>query len=236
MRIIALPASEIIDQLEESIGASGADLAILPERWSGGVDPNRPELSDGRLAQAIADVAVQKHCAIMAPYLELEHERRFSSLLFVGADGHGICSYRKTHLSLGDDAEGLARGNWMTIVPFRGQRIGLLLGDDLLHPEMTRCLALEGASLLIAASTMEPSLLTALARVRAVENGLPVLVVSGGDPGRAVACDPEGQVLVDRPIPAVFDLPPIAEENLRQHADRRRAELYRAIVEPAPRT
>ncbi|WP_051329345.1 carbon-nitrogen hydrolase family protein [Geminicoccus roseus] len=210
-------------------------LAVLPEQWSGGDAQAEAELSDGPWARDVARVAVQKHCAIIAPYLEREGEKQFSSVLFVNRRGRGLCSYRKTHLSLADEAQGLARGNWMTIVPFMDQRIGLLLGEDILHPETSRCLALEGATLLVASSTLEPSLLAALTRVRAVENGVTFLAVSGGAAGRMVACDPEGRVLADAPTPATIDLHPVPSERPNPFAARRRAELYRAIVEPPPR-
>jgi hypothetical protein len=72
--------------------------------------------------------------------------------------------------------------------------------------------------------------------VRAVENGLPFVAVSGGSAGRVVAADPEGRVLVDEPAPAAFDLASVETDPSHHHAARRRAELYRAIVEPPPRS
>jgi predicted amidohydrolase len=236
MRIIALSTQDTVVNASSAVEDCGADLAILPEHWSGG-NPSAPaEPSDGPFARSVAAVAVQKQCAIVAPYTELERGRRFSSVLFVRPDGQALCSYRKTHLGLQDLEGGLARGNWLTIVPFGDQRIGLLLGEDLFYPEMARCLGLEGASLLIAATTtLQPSLLTALARVRALENGVPFIAVSGGPAGRVVACSPEGIVLVDAQTPTPFDFAPMAQDQLRRHAARRRAELYQAMVEPGPR-
>jgi predicted amidohydrolase len=236
MRIIALSEQEHVDTLGQTLERCGADLAILPERWSGGGGWTEGEPSDGIFARTLAGIARQARCAIIAPYLEQEKERRYASVLVIDGLGLGLCGYRKTHLSMREQADGLSRGNWLSIVPVEGERIGLLLGEDILHPETARCLALEGASLLVAASTVEPGLLTALARVRAVENGLPFVAVSGGSAGQVIAADPEGRVLVDAPAPATFDLAEVQTDPSHRHAARRRAELYRAIVEPPPRS
>ena len=234
MRITSLSSTDTLEDLELIVEKSRPDLVLFPERWSGGKENGLAELSDGPLARSLAAVAVQKHCAIMAPYLEREGQRCYSSVLFIGADGIGRCSYRKTHLGHQDLVEGVTRGNWMTIVPYRDERIGLLLGEDLVYPEMGRCLCLAGASMLIAATTMEPSMLMALARVRALENGVPVLAVSGGASGRMIACDPEAAMLADVPTPHSFDLDPVLEDRLRQRVSMRRSELYGAMLETGP--
>ncbi len=236
MRIIALPEQEHVDTLGQTLEQCDADLAILPERWSGGGGWTEGEPSDGAFARTLAGIARQARCAIIAPYLEQENERRYASILVIDGRGLGLCGYRKTHLSEHEQADGLSRGNWLSIVPVEGERIGLLLGEDILHPETARCLALEGASLLVAASTVEPGLLGALARVRAVENGLPFVAVSGGSAGQVIAADPQGRVLVDAPAPATFDLAEVQTDPSHHLAVRRRAELYRAIVEPPPRS
>jgi predicted amidohydrolase len=170
--------------------------------------------------------------AVLAPYAEREAPRTFASLLLVDGAGRGLCSYRKTHLSAGDQDRQLARGNWMTIVPLLGQRIGLALDDDLLHPEMTRCLALEGASLLLGVAGFTRPVLRALALVRALENGVPCVLVSGEG---IVAAGPDGQVWHDGPAGSGLELPAPEEGGQDDFAARRRVELYRALMEPLPR-
>jgi len=232
MRIAALSPSERWSDIEDFIVTSGADLAMFPLGWAADRADRAPELSDGGLARRLMELGERTGSAILAPYTEREDERTFTSLLLVDGTGRGLCSYRKTHLSAGDQARQLARGNWMTIVPLQGQRIGLALDDDLLHPEMTRCLALEGASLLSGVVGFPRPVLRALALVRALENGVPCVLVSGEG---IVAAGPDGQVWHDGPAGTGFDLPASDEGGQAGFAARRRVELYRALLEPLPR-
>jgi predicted amidohydrolase len=232
MRIVAVAPDECWGDIEEFIVTSGADLAIFPPGWSADRADLEPELSDGALAQRLMELAGRAGSAILAPYAEREDDRTFASLLLVDGSGRGLCSYRKTHLSPEDQARQLARGNWMTIVPLQGQRIGLALGEDLLHPEMTRCLALEGASLLLGVAGFQRPILRALAQVRALENGVPCVLVSGEG---LVAAGPDGQVWHDGPAEAGLELPAPDEGGQDGFAARRRVELYRALMEPLPR-
>ncbi|WP_191059838.1 carbon-nitrogen hydrolase family protein [Geminicoccus harenae] len=233
MRIVAVSLGECWKDIGDFIVTSGAGLAIFPSGWSADRADLEPELSDGSLARRLMELAGRTSTALLAPYAEREDERTFASLLLVDGTGHGLCSYRKTHLSAGDQARRLARGNWMTIVPLLGRRIGLALDDDLLHPEMTRCLALEGATLLLGVAGFPRPVLRALALVRALENGVPCVLVSGEG---MVAAGPDGQVWHDGAARSGLELPDPGEDSQDDFAARRRVELYRALMEPLPRS
>ncbi|WP_159710303.1 carbon-nitrogen hydrolase family protein [Geminicoccus flavidas] len=233
MRIVAVSSGERWKDIEDFIVTSGADLAILPSGWSADRADLAPELSDGKLARLLMELGERTGSAVLASYAEREDERTFASVLLVDGTGRGLCSYRKTHLSAGDEARQLARGNWMTIVPLQGWRVGLALDDDLLHPEMTRCLALEGASLLLGVASFPRPVLRALALVRALENGVPCVLVSGEG---VVAAGPDGKVWHDGPAESGLELPASDEGGQDSFATRRRVELYRALMEPLPRS
>ena len=230
MRIIACRTDEPVDHLVETDALVNGDIAILPKGPFTGGPIQDPQPSDGPLARALGALAARRHCAIVASYQELEADNHYLSVLFVDSIGRCRCSYRKTHLNRAELDAGFAEGRWLTIVPFRQDRIGLLLGDDLVHPEPARCLRLEGATLLIACGTFDLTLLRSIVRVRAAENRIPVVVVAAGTPGRAIAADGQGQIMTDVETPAAFALPPVSTTSEPHQIGRRRPDLYRAIV------
>ena len=232
MRIIACPEQEHWFQIEHLLHPLEVDLAIFPEPCCDDGAFRKPQASDDLLSRELSKVAEGRNCAILAPYVEQEARRHYSSALFIDQTGRGLCSYRKTHLGADDRRRGLTKGNWLSIVPFKDWKIGLMLGDDLLHPEPARCLALAGASLLVACSTLEPTLMQALARVRALENQRPTLVVGGGRQPRMTAADREGRLLIDAPTPAILDLPDALAILNEAEVRERRSELYSIIAQP----
>jgi predicted amidohydrolase len=184
--------------------ASSADLLVLPR------PPQRPpEASDGPLAHAMGALAESHGQALCYAYREACSGQVHQSFQLVQADGRATANYRCTHLSAAAIAAGLTPGNWLTMARLEpsgvreaqaaGQPrsteaspvLGLLGGIDHLAPEVARALSALGAALLIAVVDADercaPDLLVSLARLRAIENGVPVLIIDPSGMVRAAA-------------------------------------------------
>ncbi len=217
-------------------GAGGAGLLLLPRQ------PALPrEPSDGALAHAMGALASARGQALLFAYAEACSGLRHLALQLVLADGGATANYRATHLGPAALAAGWSPGNWLTLARLeaatgRGPVIlGLLGGVDHLAPEVARSLSGLGAGALIA--MLDPldqppaaELLGPLARLRAIENGVPVCIVAADGTVHAAAAD--GRPVPTRsaagltrlalqPAPAVAGMP-------------RRPELYRQLVAVPP--
>lgn len=209
---------------------AGAELLVLPRH------PSLPaEASDGALAQAMGEVAAAAELPLLFAYAEACSGHRHLALQLVLADGRSTANYRATHLSPAARAAGWSPGNWLTMARLGDVTLGLLGGIDHRAPETGRALSGLGAEVLIAvldpaaepaAERLPEELLAALARLRALENGVPVCLV--GARGEVHAADPAGRPMAPHVSERVtrIDLP-------RDPAARpapRRPDLYRQLV------
>lgn len=222
--------------------AQGAELMLTPElALAGAVQPaalaGLAEPSDGAGPRAVGDIAAEAGIALAVGYPELCSGRVYSALLVVDSDGHSLAGYRRAHVRSGE-APALACGQWLTVVPFQGRRLGLLLGYDLAFPEAARGLVLSGADLLVAAGGScwgPPGTLEVLLPARALENRTPVAHASfaAAAPGSAApsrVLDGEGRMLAqsgEGPGLLVADLPPPAAG---RDLDDRRPRLYQRLA------
>lgn len=184
-------------------GARGLDLLVTGElAIAGGWSSAAPQ-GQGRALEAVALrsddpslLEIARRCAaarvgLILGYPEACSGAVFSSALFIDRAGCAIANYRRAHLGPAEWPE-IAAGGWLTIVPFApGWRIGLSIGWDLLVPEAARCLAVQGADLLVHLGVTDDRA-TGLVPARAIENGLPV--VAAGIEG-LLGVDAEGRVL-----------------------------------------
>jgi 5-aminopentanamidase len=206
LRVASGPAPDqaqggAVRQVDELLGRAArqsADLLVLPELALGGSAGARPAASDSDLTVEIAARCGRHGVALALGYLESCSGRLHSSCLFVDRAGDAIANYRCTHLG-GMSAE-LSPGQWLTIVPFGGRRIGLMIGHDLLFPEVARALVLQGADLLLVLGGRPTRWATALAEARSLENGTPMGFTGWAAPGdrhsiRHVALDGRGDEL-----------------------------------------
>lgn len=209
-----------IERLAGEARHRGAAFLILPQRMF-----TEPMPSDGAVPRALAAIARAATLAMLCGYTESCSGRVHDACLLVGGDGTALANYRRAHLPLEED--GLAPGNWLTLMPVARRRIGLSLGIDLHYPEAARALALAGIDLLAALTEADPQALP-LARARAIENRLTVAVASrGGEDGGAAVIGPDGAIL-DR----AHDGLALAAVPHRTPIVGRRPRLYARLVEP----
>jgi predicted amidohydrolase len=205
--------------------ADGADLVVLPEKWTvlgdaeallAGAEPlDGPAIAAARgWARELGIDLVAGSFAERLP----DSEALANTSVLIGADGEIAAVYRKIHLfdvDLGGvsyrESETEEPGDEVVLGEASGAEIGLSVCYDLRFPELYRILALRGARVIAvpAAFTVETGRdhWQVLLRARAIENQL--FVVGAGQIGeapphyrsygRSAIVDPWGVVLAVAP-------------------------------------
>jgi deaminated glutathione amidase len=199
----------------------GADLAVFPEatqiRFGSDVRAAAEPL-DGPFCSRLAAAAKDAGVALVAGVFEpAPGGRVYNTAVAYEGNGELVASYRKLHLfdAFGHrESEQVAPGSAPVICTLAGVRTGLEICYDVRFPELSRALAVAGASLLVlpaawAAGLFKEEHWVTLVRARAIENT--VWVAAAGqvpDPdepptraatgiGRSMLVDPLGVVRMD---------------------------------------
>jgi deaminated glutathione amidase len=212
---------EAAERLLRASARDGAELAVLPEKWSllaaGEVMAELAEPLDGPVIAAARSWARDLGIHLVAgsvPERIPGRERLSNTSLLIAPDGEVVATYRKIHM-FDVDVGGVAyresaheqAGEEIVSAEAGGVRIGLTICYDLRFPELFRILALGGARLITV-----PSAFTAetgrphweiLLRARAIENQVFVLAANQtgeAEPhysswGHSMVVDPWGRVL-----------------------------------------
>ena len=233
------------DRLVRDAAVRGAQLAVLPEKWSvlgtradlaaGGAPLDGPAISWARAIAAELGIDL-----VAGSVYELQPgaEKGFNTSVHVGPDGAVRAVYRKIHLfdveidgmryadSSSEDA-----GDEIVVSQLgSGTKLGMTICYDLRFPELFRILALRGAQVITVPSAF--TLPTTrdhweiLVRARAIENQCFVIAPNqiGAHPGgqrsggRSLIVDPWGLVLAgagDGETAIVADLDLDAVESIR---------------------
>jgi predicted amidohydrolase len=206
----------------------GADLAIFPEATQirfGSDLRAAAEPLDGPFCSGLASAAKDTGVALVAGVFEPAPDGRvFNTAVAYDAAGELVASYRKLHLfdAFGHrESDQVAPGSEPVLVTLAGVRTGLELCYDVRFGELSRALAVAGASLLVlpaawAAGLFKEDHWVTLVRARAIENTVWVAAVGqvpdADEPptraatgiGRSMLVDPLGVVRVDLgPAPGV---------------------------------
>jgi predicted amidohydrolase len=137
------------------------DLIIFPELITTGYEcgvrfvdlaQRVPGATVNVLAQRAAEFGV--HVAFGLPSKEKVESILFNSAVLLGPDGELIGEYRKVHLK-GEERMTFRAGFRYTVFETGFGNVGMLMGYDLAFPEAARCLALDGADLIIALANWE---------------------------------------------------------------------------------
>ena len=213
---------EVAERLLRAAARDGAELAVLPEKWSLlGSGERMAELAeplDGPVIAAARSWARELGIHLIAGSVAERvpgRDKLSNTSLLIDPDGEVVATYRKIHM-FDVDVGGVAYresahelpGDEIVAAPVaEGLIVGLTVCYDLRFPELFRILALGGATAITV-----PSAFTAvtgrdhwevLLRARAIENGL--FVIAAGQVGTAaphyeswghsMLVDPWGKVL-----------------------------------------
>ena len=214
-------ASRFIDEA----AGEGAELLVLPEFWSTGyfplaVDYSFYDLADSESGKATTEIRkkARQHGVHIASTI---YERQgpglfYNTSMMVNPAGEIVSKYRKVHVPARRGLEKLfyRGGSKFPVAPVGEWRVGTMLCYDTLLPEPARCLALNGAELILApfgASTTEGGIWEHMIITRAFENGAYLaacnavgeLRLSDGDTfilgGKSIIVDPGGGIVAEAP-------------------------------------
>ncbi|HEY1569079.1 MAG TPA: carbon-nitrogen hydrolase family protein [Solirubrobacteraceae bacterium] len=233
---------ERADRLVRDAAGRGAELVVLPEKWT--VLGTREHMAagaqtlDGEAISWARATAAQLGIDLVAGSL-FEHvedaEKGFNTSVHVGPDGEIQSVYRKIHL-FDVEVDGAVYAESSTEDPgdeivvtdlADGQRLGMSVCYDLRFPELYRILTLRGAELLTvpAAFTLPTTRdhWEVLVRARAIENQCFVIAANqiGNHPGglrsggRSLIVDPWGLVLATAPDTECAIVADLDLDNLR---------------------
>ncbi len=199
------------DALRET-ASGGAMLTVFPECALAGycfdsLEEARPfaQPIPGPATDAMTEACRKLDTFAVFGLLEADGAKVFNACALVGPDGL-VGSYRKLHLPfLGVDRFTTPGDRPLVVHEARGLRLGMLICYDLVFPEATRSLALDGADLIVLPTNWPPGAectADCLVNARALENKIYFLAVnrSGRERGydfigRSKAANPSGELL-----------------------------------------
>jgi len=212
---------EAAERLVRAAAGAGAELVLLPEKWSalapGEVLAELAEPLDGPIVAAACGWARELGITLVAGSIGerlADTERIANTSLLIDRDGEIAAAYRKIHMfdvEVGGvtyrESEHELAGDEVVTASAGDLEVGMTICYDLRFPELYRILALRGATLVTV-----PSAFTAttgrdhwevLVRARAIEDQLYVLAANqfGEAPpqfsswGHSMIVDPWGRVL-----------------------------------------
>jgi deaminated glutathione amidase len=212
---------EIAERLVRGAAAGGAELVVLPEKWTVIGPPevlrSAAEPLDGPALSAAAGWARELGIFLVAgsvPELVPDQEKLANTSVMYGPDGEARAIYRKLHLfdvEVGDvsyrESEAEQAGDEVVLGETSGAMVGLTICYDLRFPELYRILALRGARVITVPSAFTERTgrdhWEVLIRARAIEDQ--VFMVAAGQIGfapphyrsygRSMIVDPWGVVL-----------------------------------------
>jgi deaminated glutathione amidase len=216
------------DALGEA-AAGGAELAVFPEATMVrfGTDLRAAaEPLDGPFCAGLAEAAKENGVALVAGVFEPAPDGRvYNTAVVFDVDGTLVASYRKLHLFdafAQRESDLVAPGSSIVLAALGGVPVGVEICYDIRFPELTRALAVAGASLVTVSAAWQAGLFkeehwVTLLRARAIENTVWIAAVGQvPDPdekptraatgvGRSMLIDPLGVVRADLgPAPGVM--------------------------------
>jgi predicted amidohydrolase len=236
---------EVAERLVRGAAADGAELVVLPEKWtvlgSGKAIRDGAEPLDGPALSAAAGWARELGIFLVAgsvPELVPGQEKLANTSVMFGPDGERRATYRKIHMfdvDVGDvsyrESEIEQAGDRIELGDADEAKVGLTVCYDLRFPELYRILAVRGARVITvpAAFTLATTRdhWEVLLRARAIEDQAFVIAANQvgehakgyRSGGRSMIVDPWGVVLAQAPDAETFIT---AELDLDRQAEIRR--------------
>jgi predicted amidohydrolase len=212
---------EVAERLVRAAAADGAELVVLPEKWTvlGSPEAIRAaaEPLDGPALSAAESWARELGILLVAgsvPEVVPNQDKLANTSVMFGPEGERLAAYRKIHMFDVDVADVSYReseieqaGDQLAVADAGGTKVGLTICYDLRFPELYRILALRGARVITIPSAFTERTgrdhWEVLIRARAIEDQ--VFVVAAGQIGfapphfrsygRSMIVDPWGVVL-----------------------------------------
>lgn len=170
-------------KIEDEIKKNEADIIALPELSNCGyLFDNKDELknvaniTNEEYKMSLLNLSKKYKKTIIAGFAELIDDNIYNSALIVSI-GKYIGKYQKIHLS-DFEKNFFTAGNNNNVFEVNGIKIGIQICFDLWFPEISRWQILNGADLLIVLGNFGGPTTFEIARIRAIENQTPLLLVN----------------------------------------------------------
>lgn len=262
MKIVAIQMKVGLKQLEANYqnaedlirkaAASGADVAVLPEMWSGGfvtteLDERLADVDGSRAQAFLGQLAGELKINIVGGSVATKKGPNYYNTGYVAnRQGRIIADYDKAHLfSYAGEDKRFSAGDQLVTFDLDGIPCGIIICYEIRFPEWARKQALAGTRVLfVPAQWPVPRVghWRVLNQARAIENQIFVVAVNGcgeavkdqQNAGNSMIIDPLGKLLADagadteeKLIMAEVDLAALeqARKKMTVFQDRR-SELY----------
>jgi N-carbamoylputrescine amidase len=268
---ITCPVGQLRENLEKHrqytrrAAAAGAKLICFSEGSltgypaGDGVPHELAQPLNGELGQALVELSAETQVLILAGLVERDRSGVLYNTVVVAAPQGLIGGYRKAHVSC-TEIHRFNEGDEFLTFSWAGTTFGVQICYDMHFAEMTRCLALRGAEVILALyASPDPCTPQGHAAkrtrwlkympARAFDNSVYVVAVnqvaSSGPleyPGNSIVFDPSGEILTEaRPMVEdllVVDLTQAGLQAKRREALQfftqfRRPELYGELLRPS---
>lgn len=176
-----------VAELLDTVARQDAQLVVLP-----GTVPEDADGDAAKSAQTIARLAGMSDrfgCGIALALTEYEGPHKYRTC-FIWDGGELVGKYRKVHQQ---DA-GYTAGEELCVLETRFGRLGIMLDEEALLPEVSRCLMLKGADMILWPAQLSHWPLRTLARARADENKVYVVLATPVGGGTALV-NPAGAIM-----------------------------------------
>lgn len=182
-------------------GSAGVDIVCFPELCVSGY--RFEEASKLDETEFMAAAAKGYRTAVIAGVHRIENGLHYDAVCLWDENGRRLGEYRKIHLWASENGY-FEHGSTLTVIPYKGWNIGLLLCADLGFPELSSLLAGEkGADVLVYSSAWAKGwedLFVSCTKVRAAENQVYAVSVNRGSGsaeycGNSTVAGPDGSTL-----------------------------------------
>jgi len=130
---------------ERVLPGCGCDIVVLPERSAVREDQKQP--LDGAVSRRFGELAGRHGVYLVAPLAEAAGGVVYNTQAVFSPQGRVVHTYRKVHLAPGEEKD-TAEGTCFEAFDMPWLRAGVLICYDNHFPEPSRCLAVQGASVL----------------------------------------------------------------------------------------
>ncbi|MGD8240403.1 MAG: carbon-nitrogen hydrolase family protein, partial [Armatimonadota bacterium] len=189
--------------LVDEAAAKSADIVCLPEYVTsiGGVVLDEAAAPiPGAHTEALGEIARRNETYIVAAMAERDGRAIHNTAVLMDRAGELVGTYRKTHLAFNEALAGVRQGDGpYGVFDTDFGRVGIAICYDNLFTEVVRCLALDGAEIVLLPFWDDArdgdSCYRVTARARCIDNG--VYLVTAAYDGPSLIIDALGHVVAD---------------------------------------
>lgn len=238
----------VLEEAATDAKEQGADVVVFPELFLGGylLQNAASRAATPEHLEHLSNVSARLDVCLVFGYFERD-ESLYNSAMVIDA-GAIVAKYRKTHIFGANEKKAFAAGDALSSVfEVRGVKMALMICYDVEFPEAVRCLALQGAQLvLVPTANMAPydAVNDLVVPVRALENHCFVCYCNWHDftsaegvhfNGKSSVCGPTGVKLLafdahTTGIKVVDVVPALSRDDEDDYLRDRRADLYADVL------